>query len=88
VDTAKYHVAVEAAKYHLAAKEWGNQDRQRVLKVISNTAKGLSAPVILSDVLSYSTVDLYKVYRDKLTIDKARQYLYFKIRPQIFPFCC
>jgi hypothetical protein len=72
VDAAKYHVAVEAAKYHLAAKEWGNQDRQRVLKVINNTAKGLSAPLILSDVLSYSTVDLYKVYRDKLTIDKAR----------------
>jgi hypothetical protein len=68
-------VAVQAAKYHLNATKWGNTYRNYVLDVITKTASGLNAPVTLSDVLSYSTVNLYKVYRDKQTIDQARYVL-------------
>jgi hypothetical protein len=70
--TGMYPAAVQAAKYHLAAAEWHRQERDNVSTVIKKTAFGLNADVILSDVLSYSTVDLYKVYRDKKTIDEAR----------------
>jgi hypothetical protein len=66
-------VAVEAAKYHLAATEWRTKDRNNVSNVITKTDIGLNAPVTLSDVFSGSTIDLYKVYREKLTVDQFDQ---------------
>src|SRR5882724_1279538 len=78
-------VAKEAALYHfLINAPSPNKEFKRTMTVIKDTLNGLYAEngVALSDVLSQSRWDLYVVYADGQSWDKAREQLLGEFRPK------
>ena len=79
-------VAKEAALYHFKVDAPSPiKEFKRIMTVIGHTRNGLDAAngdVTLSDVLSQYRWDLYKVYVDGLSWDKAREELGGKFRPK------
>ena len=78
-------VAKEAALYHfLINAPSPNKEFKRTMTVIKDTLNGLYAEngVALSDVLSQSRWDLYVVYADGQSWDKARKQLLGEFRPK------
>ena len=79
-EAVRYHFLVNAPSSDEQLNEW-----KRMMKVIADTLRGLNAvngDVVLSDVLSRYRWDLYKVYVDGLSWDKAREELGGKFRPK------
>jgi WD40 repeat protein len=82
-------VAQEAARHHFLVNAPSSDDQldawKRIMTVIKDTLDGLdavNADVTLSDVLSQYRWDLYKVYGEAQSWDKAREQLTGEFRPE------
>jgi hypothetical protein len=73
VTPARAELVRQVMRYHLRADVNSSaRVHKRITSVLNGTAKGLSEPVQLSDVLSHYIWNLYEVYHDGLNWDDAR----------------
>jgi hypothetical protein len=81
-DKNKYPTAWAAAEYHLKLTEWDKDDRKNVCNIMEKTASGLNDRITISDVLSPSIIDLYKVYLRWTILQSSEDFANRRIPPR------